>query len=375
MTDSEAAARAAALLELGRADEALQMVAPFVATSQDPTAHAVAVVALMDLGRPVDAARAADAAMEACGPVPELARVASYAYRDAGAPVKGVAVARAGVEQAPEWVPGLLALIEAELAVGHRAEAQAGLSTALALAPDSPSLRLVAADVALASGDRKLAREHCLEALHLDPTNASALRGLGLLDEQRNRIARAASWYAMALRLRPGDEELATRVRALFGRLLGTINVGILVVMFAAFFTTMSRVDRSLDQRNSTGLTDGVTLVLAFLACGAFLGWLYWTNFRGVPRVVLDALRSETRTFRRVQRCARLTAAYAGSVALLTLTALIPAGGDTRLGIVFFLFLIAMVLMVVSLISLRVTFGYGQTRAAEPHPRDQSFAR
>lgn len=293
----------------------------------------------------------------------------------AGAPAKGLAAARAGVGQAPEWVPGQLALIEAELAVGRRSHAQVALSTALALAPDSSSVRLVAADVALAFGNRKLAAEHCREALRLDPTNAAALRGLGLLAEQRNRLARAARWYAQALRLRPGDAELANRVRALFGRLLGTINVAILVMMFVAFFTIVSRIDRSLDQRNSTGLTDGVTLVLAYAACGGFLGYLYWTHFRGVPRVVLDALRSETRTFRRVQRCARLTLAYAVSVLLLTLTALIPVDGDTKLGIVALLFLVAMTLLLASLISLRVTFGYGQTRAAKPHPRDRSSAR
>lgn len=109
MTDRAATERASILLNLGRAEEALQLLAPFVASSQDPSPHELAVLALLALGRADDAALAAQAALESCGLLPELARVASFNYRDAGAPVRAVGVARAGVGQAPEWVPVALA--------------------------------------------------------------------------------------------------------------------------------------------------------------------------------------------------------------------------------------------------------------------------
>lgn len=133
MTGDEASARASILLDLGRADEALRLVAPLLASGELPAPHELAV-ALLALGRNDDAARAAQAGLESFGPVPELARVAAYAFRAAGAAEQALAVARA-------------------------AEATAALATVLSLAPNSPDVRLVA-----------------------------ALRGLGLLDERRNRV-------------------------------------------------------------------------------------------------------------------------------------------------------------------------------------------
>ncbi len=85
-------------------------------------------------------------------------------------------------------------------------------------------------------------------------------------------------------------------------------------------------------------------------------------------------MASETRIFRRVRRCARLTVAYALSVLILILAALAPIEGDSKLGVIVGVFLVMMVLMLITLISLRVTFGYGGMRAAKAHPRDTSFA-
>src|SRR5687768_15260588 len=116
MTGSEAGLRARELLVAGRPAEALELVRPYLAAGDDPGPHAVAIVAMLALDRPEDAAATAGAALGMFGPVPDVARVASYALRAAGEPEQAVEVARAGAQQAPQWVPGLLALIEAELA-------------------------------------------------------------------------------------------------------------------------------------------------------------------------------------------------------------------------------------------------------------------
>lgn len=319
MTGDEASARASILLDLGRADEALRLVAPLLASGEHPAPHELAV-ALLALGRNDDAARAAQAGLESFGPVPELARVAAYAFRAAGAAEQALAVARA-------------------------AEATAALATVLSLAPNSPDVRLVA-----------------------------ALRGLGLLDERRNRVGKAARWYAQALRLRPGDEELAGRVRALFGRLIGSVAVAFVVANFVIFIAFMARADPAPGQQNPGGLPDAVLWALWIAGFAGFFAVTIWSSVRGVPRVVLDALVSETRTYRRVRLCTRLTLAYAVSVVLTILAALAPIGNAAdRLGVVVLLWLASMILMAITCVALRLTFGFGQTRPATAHPRDRSF--
>ncbi|HEV2087314.1 MAG TPA: hypothetical protein VGR21_03270 [Cryptosporangiaceae bacterium] len=100
MSGDEVAARASALLELGRPQEALDLLAPAAATSADAGVHQLVVVALSQLGRHEDAASAADAALDVLGPGPALARVASHAFRVVGENERALDIARAGVEPA-----------------------------------------------------------------------------------------------------------------------------------------------------------------------------------------------------------------------------------------------------------------------------------
>ncbi len=381
MADDDVTGRASTLLELGRPDEALELLAPIAATSSDTGVHHLCVVALSQLGRADEAATAARHALDLVGPAPDLARVASYAFRAVGEHELALEVARAGVQAAPAWVPGLLALLYAELERGHRREAEAAIAQALALAPDEPSTHLAAADLLLALGRRSDARDACRTALRLDPTSVSALRALGVLHEQPNRYGLAAyggasQWYARALLLRPGDPELTERVRALFGRMLGTVIAVAMTVNAFVAIAFMAQADpNQANQGPPLGLPEPLFWGLMLIGVFGLLGGMLWSNLRGTPRVVLGALRSETRVYRRVRRCWRLTLALAVSVLATVVAAVMPIGDPTdRLGLVVLLFVVAMALGCVSLIALVRTFGRGGMRAAAPGRRDERIA-
>ena len=371
MTGGEAGLRARELLVVGCPAEALELVAPFLA-GDDPGPHTVAIVAMLELDRPAEAAEAAGAALGRFGPVPDVARVASYALRAAGEPEQAVEVARAGARQAPQWVPGLLALVEAELAIGQRVDERL-LDTVIELAPERADVRLVAADAALAAGQRKRAREHCLAALAIDPEETSAMAGLGRIDEARHRVGGAARWYARALQLRPDDFQLANRVRALFGRLLGSVMVALMLAAFVSFVAFMAHADPAPGQRDPYDLPDAVFWALWVVVFGGAVGFAVWSALRGAPRVVLRALVSEGRVYRSVRRCVRLTVASATVVVATALAAVVPVGmPPDRLPVVLALWLAAMILLIVLAVLLRRTFGFGQFRAATADPYDEA---
>jgi tetratricopeptide (TPR) repeat protein len=365
VTGPEAAQRAAMLVQAGSPARAMELLAPYLAAFDDPTPHAVAVVALLSLDRPADAARVAEAAMAAFGTEPELARVASYAFRAAGEPGLGLAAASAGAERDPEWVPGLLALVEAQLGVGDPDAAETTLAAATALAPERAEVWLLAADLALARGRIRAAREHLRTALRIDPTSVAAMRRLGLVEERLSRFGGAARWYAAALRLRPDDRALATRLRALFGRFLGIVGVILVVVDVAAFLAFMVHADPPADATRTGG--EGPGFWVAWFGFGALFAGLAWYSLRGTPRAVLRALAAETRSYRRVRRCVRLGVAHGVSVAATVLAAVAPIGtARDRLPVVMLVWLVSMLLLCVLCAVLRVTFGFGQTRAARP---------
>lgn len=370
MSGLEAARWAAMLVEAGSPGRAMDLLAPHLAVFDLPAPHAVAVVALLALDRPQDAVRVAEAAMAAFAADPELARVSSYAFRAVGQPERGLEAARVAVEGMPEWVPGLLALVAAQLGVGDRDAAQASLAAAVALAPDRTEVWLLSADLALARGHAGAARAHLLTALRLDPTSVAAMRGLGLVEERRNRYGSAARWYAAALRLSPGDQALATALRALFGRVLGVFASTLVVVGLVAFMAFMIVADPQPGAAATGG--GGPVFWVLWFGFGAFFVGLARYSLRGTPRVVLAALAAETRSYRRVRRCVRLVVAHGASVAATVLVAVAPFGAPSdRLPVVFLIWLVSMVLLCVLCVALRVTFGYGQTRAARPHPRDR----
>jgi tetratricopeptide (TPR) repeat protein len=364
---AEAVARAGLLLGVGRAAEALELVGPLLGAQDDPAPHAVAVGALLALGRPEDAARLADSALAAFGPVPALFRAATHAHLAAGDPPRALVVARYGVEHSPQWVPGLLALAAAARATGDLDAADRAVDAAVPLAPDDPAVWLVAAELAWARRRLRLARRHLRTVLRLDPENVTAMRGLGLLDERGSRFGGAARWYARALRLSPGDRELGDRVRALFGRSLTVVTAALVVIGFVTFVAFMARADPAPGEVEHPLFWPAWTVGLV----GSFLG-LTWYSLRGAPRVVLRVLAAETRAYRRARRCARLAVAQAVTVAATVLAAVVPVGEPRdRLAVVVLVWLVSMVLMIWQCVALRLAFGFGQDRPVRAHPRDR----
>jgi tetratricopeptide (TPR) repeat protein len=366
-----AAERAALLLGVGAAVEALELVAPFLSGADDPAPHVVAVSALLASGRAGEAAQVAGAALEAFGPLPQLARVAGYAYLAAGDPGRAREAARWGVRESPEWVPGLLALVAAEAAAGDAAAAEGVLARAVGIAPEDPDVWLLAAELAADAGRVGDARRHLLTVLRVDPANTSAMRGLGVLDERRSRYGSAARWYAGALRLLPGDQELGTRVRALFGRFLGMSSVALVAVGLVAFIAFMARADPA-PERSGGGPAGPLFWALWVVGFGGSFVALAWYALRGAPRAVLGAFAAEVRAYRRVRRCVWLAVAHAVLVIATVLAAVAPVGEPhDRLTTVVALWFATMVALVGLGIEMRRTFGAGRSRPARAHPRDR----
>lgn len=257
----------------------------------------------------------------------------------------------------------MLTLASAYLAAKQHDAAAEVVQAASELAPEEPEVHLAAADVALARNDVRGASRCCQTALRLDPTNVAALRGLGLLADQAGRIGQAARWYARALALRPADQELFTRTRGLFGRMLGIAATLFLVTSFFAMLPFLSVADPHPDAPQGTARVVFWLLLLAVV--GAVFGGLAWMTLHGTPRAVLQALHSETHTYRRVRRCWRLTIAQAAVLLGLVVVAVLPIGtaGD-RLALVLLAWLAQVAVGLVNIVLQARTFGRGGRRPA-----------
>lgn len=366
------AARASALLDVGRAEEALRLLAPAAPDSGDPQLYVLMILALSRLDRRADAVAVAGTAVADVGPHPEVTRQAAYAYLRTGDVERAAQAAEAAVSAAPQWVPGLLALAEVAAAAGDRDTAGAAVHEALHLAPDDPVGYLVAAEVAMTgrswiSSAWRVARGHYRTALGLDPSNVDARRGLGNLEEQRSRYGRAARWYAEALTLRPGDAVLIDRVRALYGRLLGVVAASSMMLAFVVLMAFLIVADPPPGEAPPSGPGGVLATTAPLIVIGGFVGWLLVSSLRATPRTVLNGLRSDVRSYRRAGRCWRATIAQVVILAGTALVAGLPIGPPAdRLGEVMLIWLLGMVVAIVNLILLRVTFGYGGVRPVRP---------
>lgn len=362
--DEEVAARASALLDLGRTDDALALLGPAVASSGSARMYALFVAALSHAGRPTEAAPAATHAMSEVGPDPDLARIATYAFLAVGDRAAAVTTASAAVQLAPHWVPALLALALAEGAGGGLPgldRAGEAVGEALRLGPDLPAVHSLAGEIAVLRRRWRQAREHYRAALRLDPLDTEALTGLGRLEEKRSRYGRAARWYAQALTNQPGNPFLAARVRGLLGQILGVVGAVSMLLSVLVFIMFATQADPQPGKAPPSALAT----ILITLAGAAGVGLLVWTSLRAIPRVAVSALRSDVRVYRRPRRCFRRTIAQLVLLAATIVAAVFPVGSPpSRLGWVVSIWLAGMVLSIVNVIGIRLAFGFGGGRPA-----------
>jgi tetratricopeptide (TPR) repeat protein len=199
-----AAARASALLELGRASEAERLLRAALQAEPEDSGLLVLLAQAL-LGQDKDA-EAADVAARAVAMVPDdvmalsclgAAAAAQKRYGDA---LKAV---RRAVDLAPEFADLHRQHAEILLAKGERAQALAEARRARHLAPDSAPIAAVYGEVLLVNGDTDQAHAEIDRALRLDPENARAHRAAGLFQLRRGGRHESIQRYREALRLEP----------------------------------------------------------------------------------------------------------------------------------------------------------------------------
>lgn len=179
---------------------------------------------------PVELARNALAAGNALGAEIALeAMIARGAAREDVAALMGEAALLAGKRAAArEWlgpgqfspetrVHGLRMLGRLEMADGHFAAAGKAFDAALATAPGDPELWVDIGRLRYRGGEQIGAIAAAEKALALDPANAAALLFRGQLARDAEGLSAAASWFARALELQPGNIELRADYAATLG--------------------------------------------------------------------------------------------------------------------------------------------------------------
>jgi predicted Zn-dependent protease len=229
--------RAMSLLELGRDDEAAQILQEVMVA--DPTnAHALGL--LSRTYRRTNPPYAYQLALQAVGLNPVgsgLHLNAAWAADAAKRPTDAVAHAREVVRLDPHWSEGYQAL--AQLLVDVKKgyiEGQMVAAKGIELAPEDPDAWVARGNVALAASDTEDARRSYQHALSLEPQHKTALLNIALLNERSGKVGSAIHVLQSIVRLDPRDPEARIRIDDLAVQFLDhMLGLAVAVGVTAAF--------------------------------------------------------------------------------------------------------------------------------------------
>lgn len=198
--------RARGLLDLGRADEALETAQrALIADPSSAESEMLIARCAANLDRPHDAIRHSTRAssLDPQWALPHVLRarvLASMGHRN-----ESIRAAEAAIALAPDaavtYSTKAIVLAAAEFKPDH---ARASIARAVELAPDDADIRVDAARVALAQRDWAAAERHAQAALALDPDDELAMNLLGLALSEQRRPADALGYFVAAARSDPG---------------------------------------------------------------------------------------------------------------------------------------------------------------------------
>lgn len=197
--------RATTMIDLGRYDEAIRLLARLVATEPE-NGRAWCLLARAQIGSgsqagAVTAARRAGA-LDPADDWPH--RLASTALIGCGQPDDALAAALQARRLAPHFWRSHVCLAQAGLAAGKLAVASAAAAAALAIAPDEADVQFTAGKAALAAGDIGAARSYQARALAIDPGHCGAMNELGRISLQGRDTTAATRHFLQAARTAPG---------------------------------------------------------------------------------------------------------------------------------------------------------------------------
>jgi tetratricopeptide (TPR) repeat protein len=199
-------ARAATMLDLGRYNEAREVLLRVVAAEPD-SARAWCLLARAHLGadRYADAVNAANraAAIEPADEWPH--RLASNALMHLGNHAEALRAASEACRLAPSYWQTHVCVSQAALAASSYGLASSAAAEARRLAPNEPDVHFLSGKVSLARGELGAAREHQERALALDPAHSGAMNELGRIRLRRHDTAGAIRHFISAARLAPGE--------------------------------------------------------------------------------------------------------------------------------------------------------------------------
>jgi len=278
--------RARALLDLGRAEEALEAAQrALIADPADPDSELLVARCHAVLGHAQDAIRHATRAsgLAPHSPIPHVLRarvLVSIGHRD-----EAERAADAAIALAPDG-----ALAHATKAVVLAAaerrpdDAWAAAVRAVELAPDDPDIRIDAGRVALALRRWAGAEEHAQAALALRPDDDEAMSLLGSALAEQGRSADALAHFAGAARSDPrgpGPDLARATARQLAGTGLDIRRIWLVLIASLGAVWTLALLPRSIT-------------VIAFLA--VFVGAVtWWWSARSARHARLEAMSEEER--------------------------------------------------------------------------------
>ena len=300
--------RAAAMIEVGRFDEAARLLSRIVASEPDGArAWSLMSRAHLGAGRWAEALAAAHRAI-AINPADHWPfRLASTALVSLGRSQEAVSTALQACALAPAVWRSHVCLAQAATAAGQPLRAAQAAATALSLAPDEPDVQFTAGKVALAGGDLARARGHQQAALAIDPDHSAAINELGRISLREQDIGEAAGFFLRAARAAPGVAIFGRNTEIALAKVLTNITVLAAVVLAAGIV---------LPSVAGIGLSVYIAVMaaLAAAACGYAV--------RQVVRLPGDGRRHLARMLRRrrwLGTIAAIAAAIDGPAALAAL--------------------------------------------------------
>jgi tetratricopeptide (TPR) repeat protein len=203
-------ARAGALLEAGRPQEALAELALLPASEAvGVTAIRLRCIALRNLDRWPEVAEAARAGLGAAGPDPDLLGELGRAEHRLGRPEVAERALLDGLALAPNDVDLLCAYADVCASDGQVDKAQKLVERAAAVAPQAPVVFATRVQVAFARGDDATAQRIAREFVGAYPENPAAHALLGGTSAVRGQVGPAYQGFRQAAAALPGEQVLA----------------------------------------------------------------------------------------------------------------------------------------------------------------------
>jgi tetratricopeptide (TPR) repeat protein len=274
--------KAQALLDVGRAEEAVKLLSRALSLSpNDDDALCLMTLAFVELANWKEARRYVTRAVAAAPENDWAHRLNSIVLKNCACNLEAVDAAREAVRLAP-WLPhNLHTLASAQLHIFNLPEARQAADQLLELAPEWHMSHQMMALVALKEGKNKEAEMHCRRELELEPNSFYGMNNLGvaLLNQKKRREAIEA--FNNAAKIDPTSTLAQNNISAAASKYLPRVAIPG-VVIYLLF--------NALRGMGGRGDIAGIIIVIAIIAL--LFGGIYWyTTHR------YNKLPSEVRTY------------------------------------------------------------------------------